>query len=269
VPNDDTFRMRVYYEQLHTLLAQVAQTEPEKAELIGTGSGLPQLVHLFNGFLERISRAFASDPLVFELIQDVKPLDELRGTRASSSRAHLAAKTYLTFSINGVLQILGAKLNLAAGVPANVSIDREGLFVAGQKFDALLAASRILGSARRSIRLVDGYIGGSVLDLMSIKEKPAVVQIITKASTLPGNFVTLAIAFNTQYGALGALSVRTSDAFHDRFLVIDENDFYHFGASLKDLGARGFMFSRLEEPSVIRSLKQTIESEWDKAAILI
>jgi hypothetical protein len=51
--------------------------------------------------------------------------------------------------------------------------------------------------------------------------------------------------------------------------VIDENDFYHFGASLKNLDARGFMFSRLEEPSVIRSLKQTIESEWDKAAILI
>ena len=269
MPNDDTLRMRVYYERLQALLAQVAQTVPERAEFSVVGSGLPALVRMFNSFLESTSSAFASDPLVRELIQDIKPIEELTGSRANSPNAHHNAKLGLTFSIDGIVQVLGAKLNAAGGVPANVSIDREGLFVAGQRFDALLAASRILASAHRSIRLLDGYISGTVLDLLSIKEKAVVIQIITKGVALPGNMVTLARAFNAQYGAPGPLSIRTSDAFHDRFLVIDEDDIYHFGASLKDLGARGFMFSRIEEPSVVRSLKQTIDAEWDKAATLI
>jgi hypothetical protein len=36
-----------------------------------------------------------------------------------------------------------------------------------------------------------------------------------------------------------------SDRFHDRFLIIDGSDVYHFGASLKDLGKKLFAFSKL------------------------
>jgi hypothetical protein len=82
------------------------------------------------------------------------------------------------------------------------------------------------------------------------------------------NVATLATAFNQQYGKQGALSIRASHAFHDRFLVVDDSEFYHFGASLKDLGARGFMFSKIEESSVVALLRKSINDDWTKAAIV-
>jgi hypothetical protein len=73
---------------------------------------------------------------------------------------------------------------------------------------------------------------------------------------------TAAEAFNRQYGGL---ETRMSRAFHDRFVFVDETDFYHFGASLKDLGNRGCMFSRIEEQDVIDALQSKWTQEWAKA----
>ena len=49
--------------------------------------------------------------------------------------------------------------------------------------------------------------------------------------------------FNAQYGGL---SVKTSMAFHDRFLIIDDKEPYLIGASLKDLGRKCFGFTKME-----------------------
>ena len=49
--------------------------------------------------------------------------------------------------------------------------------------------------------------------------------------------------FNAQYGGL---AVRTSAAFHDRFLIIDDKELYLIGASLKDLGKKCFAFTKLD-----------------------
>jgi hypothetical protein len=74
----------------------------------------------------------------------------------------------------------------------------------------------------------------------------------------------MATDFNRPYGRL---SIRTSSAFHDRFIIIDDKDFYHFGASIKDLGNRGFMFSRIEEPELMKILLGNFQVEWSKAKI--
>lgn len=73
---------------------------------------------------------------------------------------------------------------------------------------------------------------------------------------------TKAAEFNKQYGGL---YIRTSKEFHDRFVIIDNTDFYHFGASIKDLGNKGFMFSRIEEPEIIKNLSSKLSQEWEKA----
>jgi hypothetical protein len=75
--------------------------------------------------------------------------------------------------------------------------------------------------------------------------------------------VPLAKGFKTQYGGLDVLR---STAFHDRFVFVDGTTCYHFGASLKDLGKKGFMFSRIEEPSVLAAIRKQFEDEWAKAA---
>ena len=58
---------------------------------------------------------------------------------------------------------------------------------------------------------------------------------------------------------------RTSDTFHDRFVVVDNAEFYHLGASTKDLGMRGFMYSRIEEQAIIDLLRQKLDKEWKRA----
>lgn len=123
-----------------------------------------------------------------------------------------------------------------------VKAGREGVFFAGQTFDALYRAAQIFSDAKMTIRVVDGYIGEDLLNLLAKKQAGVIVEILTKP--LSASLVTLCKAFNQQYRGL---SVRSSGAFHDRFVIVDDREFFHFGASIKDAGKRGFMFSLIEE----------------------
>ena len=61
--------------------------------------------------------------------------------------------------------------------------------------------------------------------------------------------------------------VKTSPAFHDRFVVIDNAAVYHFGASIKDLGKKAFMFSLIEEPEILATLHTKLGAEWGSAPV--
>lgn len=143
-----------------------------------------------------------------------------------------------------------------------MKVGREGIFFAGQYYDAIQRASEILAAAKSAIVLIDGYVGREVLDLLAVKGAAVGVRILTKE--LPPGFAPLASAFNRQHGGL---EVRLSDAFHDHFVIIDGGDVYHFGASIKNLGKHGFMFSRVEEPEVVGLLRRRFEDEWNKAQV--
>lgn len=145
-----------------------------------------------------------------------------------------------------------------------LEIKSEGVFFAGQCYDAFQLVKEILSQATQSIILIDGYINDNVLNLFTLKKTDVEVSILTKA--VSPIIRTAANAFNRQFGNL---SIRTSQAFHDRFLIIDDKDFYHFGASIKDLGSRGFMFSRIEEPRVMDSLRAEWAQEWATANVEI
>jgi hypothetical protein len=58
------------------------------------------------------------------------------------------------------------------------------------------------------------------------------------------------------------LEIRISKDYHDRFLIIDETTFYHFGASLKDLGNKAFMFSKIEEEKNKATLLEKWQTDW-------
>ena len=141
---------------------------------------------------------------------------------------------------------------------------REGIFFAGQSFDAMRLVMGLLGDAKRDIAVIDGYIGQVVLDLLTAKDSAVAVRILTKQ--LPPAVKAAATAFNQQYGGL---SIRQSSAFHDRFIIVDDTDFYHLGASIKDAGRRAFMFSRIEEPDVLERLRTSFEGEWAKSTVIV
>jgi hypothetical protein len=134
---------------------------------------------------------------------------------------------------------------------------------AGQFFDSIQRVGEILSKAQQSVVIIDAYFDEKVLALLTSKDQGVEVKILTKNVT-PA-LKAQAIAFNKQYGKL---NVRKSSAFHDRFIFVDDSEFYHFGTSFdKHLGNRGFMFSRIEEPVIINSLRQKFAQEWNGASV--
>ncbi|AFL69547.1 RhuM family protein [Sulfurospirillum barnesii] len=110
---------------------------------------------------------------------------------------------------------------------------KEGIFFNGQVFDAYALLSDLIKRAKVSITLIDNYIDESILTLFS-KNKSVKFTVYTGNITKQ---LQLDIEkYNKQYGNL---EVKTTQNFHDRFLICDES-VYHFGASLKDLGKKVF-----------------------------
>ena len=112
----------------------------------------------------------------------------------------------------------------------------KGIFFDGSVFDAHKFAIELISSAKSSIFLIDNYIDTSVLTLMSHKRKGVNVKIYTHSVT--EKLKLSKEKFNKQYGSLELVEFSKA---HDRFLIIDDAEFYHIGASLKDLGKRWFI----------------------------
>ena len=120
----------------------------------------------------------------------------------------------------------------------------EGIFYDGQIFDAYKFATDVIRTAKKSILLIDNYVDESVLLMMSKRNEGVTATIYTHTIS---NQLKLDIQkHNSQYPRI---EVNTHKQCHDRFLIIDDTDVYHIGASLKDLGKKMFAFSKLDIPS--------------------
>jgi hypothetical protein len=123
-------------------------------------------------------------------------------------------------------------------------IAKQGVFFDGQVFDAYLFVSKLIRSAKKSIIILDNYVDETVFALLSKADNKVKVYILTKNIT---DTLKLDLKkYNQQYQKVELLKFGLA---HDRFLIIDQHDIYHVGASLKDLGTKWFAFSRLEQTS--------------------
>ena len=115
----------------------------------------------------------------------------------------------------------------------------EGLFYDGQIFDAYNLISDFIRKAKREIILIDNYIDDSVLKILDKRDKNVSATIYTAHFS---EKLQLDLAkHNSQYIPI---NIKTFKKFHDRFLIIDD-DVYHIGASIKDLGKSVFAFSKM------------------------
>ena len=117
----------------------------------------------------------------------------------------------------------------------------EDIFFNGQIFDAYVFAINLIKSAKKSLILIDNYVDESVL-LMLTKRNSGVTAITYTGKVSEGLLLDLQ-KHNNQYPEI---IIREYKQAHDRFLIIDETDVYHLGASLKDLGKKLFAFSKLD-----------------------
>ena len=122
----------------------------------------------------------------------------------------------------------------------------QGVFYEGQLWDACSLVEKLIERAKKTVVLIDSWVGPGTLDMLAKKRKGVTVDVVTspRGNKLAESDIT---KFNAQYGGL---SVKTSTAFHDRFLIIDDKELYLIGASLKDLGQKCFGFTALDKSNI-------------------
>ena len=117
---------------------------------------------------------------------------------------------------------------------------RQGIFYNGQVYDAYTFVSDLVRSAKKRIILIDNYVDETVLTLLDKRTEG--VSAIIYTQQISRQFQLDIDRHNAQYASVFVETFRLS---HDRFLCID-NDVYHIGASIKDLGKKWFGFSKME-----------------------
>ena len=126
---------------------------------------------------------------------------------------------------------------------------KQKIFFNGQIYDAFSLMVEIVEKAEKELILIDNYVDVNTLNILSKKKDGVNVLIVTSGN---GNLTDKDVAkFNSQYPKL---AVKISKDFHDRFFIIDRNEVYHIGASIKDAGKKSFGITKLEEQDLIDSL---------------
>ena len=126
---------------------------------------------------------------------------------------------------------------------------KQKIFFDGQIYDAYSLVINIIKKAKEKILIIDNYVDDSVLQMLVKKNKDVKVTILTSEKS---NISKLDIQkFNKEYPIL---ELNKSNKFHDRFIVIDNKEIYHVGASLKDLGKKCFAISKIEDIEYIDKL---------------
>ncbi len=130
---------------------------------------------------------------------------------------------------------------------------KQGIFFEGQMFDAYKFTSELIRGAKKSIILIDNYVDDAVLTLLSKRGENVAAAIYTK--NISKQLKLDLKKHNSQYPKIVAHEFKNA---HDRFLIVDETQLYHFGASLKDLGKKWFAFSRMDSMTndVLQKLKK-------------
>ena len=126
---------------------------------------------------------------------------------------------------------------------------KQRIFFDGQIYDAYSIIVDIIKRANNKILIIDNYIDDSVLKMLAKKKKNVEVIILTSDKS---NIDNLDIKkFNKEYPIL---KVAKTNKFHDRFIIIDNKEMYHLGASIKDLGKKCFAINRIEDVEIIEKI---------------
>ena len=126
---------------------------------------------------------------------------------------------------------------------------KQKIFFEGQMYDAYSLIIDIIRKANKKILIIDNYIDDSVLKMLTKKNKNVEVVILTSNKS---NIQKIDIQkFNKEYPIL---KVAETNKFHDRFIVIDNKEMYHLGASIKDLGKKCFGINKIEDLDIVEKV---------------
>ncbi len=126
---------------------------------------------------------------------------------------------------------------------------KQRIFFEGQIYDAYSLIIDIIKRANKKILIIDNYVDDSVLKMLAKKKKNVEVVILTSNKS---NIQNIDIQkFNKEYPIL---KMSKTNKFHDRFIVLDNEEMYHLGASIKDLGRKCFGINKIEDKEIIEKI---------------
>jgi len=151
-------------------------------------------------------------------------------------------------SLENKVELLSSKFNILESKELKPS---HGIFYDGQMFDAYTFVSDLIRESKSSIVLIDNYIDDSVLTLFSKNQN---IEVTIYTHTISKQLKLDVVKYNAQYKDITIKNFKDS---HDRFMIIDNQNVYHIGASLKDLGKKWFAFSKIgiDSGDILKRLK--------------
>ena len=126
---------------------------------------------------------------------------------------------------------------------------KQKIFFDGQIWDSYSLIVDLIKKANNKITIIDNYVDDSVLKMLSKKKENVEVTILTSEKSKIQNLDIE--KFNTEYPIL---KVEKTNKFHDRFIILDEKEMYHLGASIKDLGKKCFGINKIEDIELIEKV---------------
>ena len=147
---------------------------------------------------------------------------------------------------------------------SGAEVESQYFFPQGATHDAYVKIREILRIANSTVTIVDPYIDESIFQMLTSVQQPRLsVKLLT--SKLPPDFALEAQKFTTQHSDI-SLEVRRTKEFHDRFIILDDSQCYHVGASIKDAGNKVFMISQVQDQKNVDALLQEHEQSWNAAS---
>lgn len=136
---------------------------------------------------------------------------------------------------------------------------KQKIFFEGQIWDSYELIINIIKMATNRMVIIDNYIDDTILKMLRKKNKDVEVIILTSPKC---NITKLDILkFNEQYPTL---KIVRAGQFHDRFILIDNKELYHCGASLKDLGKKCFGINKMESADFVKNIECLLGAENEK-----
>ena len=187
-------------------------------------------IRIMNTFVE-MRRFIANNALLFEKVSDIE-LKQLEYQKSTDEK------------FDKVFQYI-----------EDHAESEQKIFFDGQIYDAFSLITSIIQKAQKEIILIDGYVDVDTLNILAKKNDGVDVKIYTYANAQLTN--RDAANFNAQYPTL---TVKKTQAFHDRFIVLDGKTAYHIGASIKDAGKKCFGISLIDDSGVVADLLNRLKT---------
>lgn len=168
-------------------------------------------------------------------------------------------------AITATLEKIGWRIEQGRLIPTRSDV-KELFFPKDTQHDAYVEIRKLFQKAIGSITVVDPYLDSSVLIVLStISTSSLTVRLLTHK--IPSDFPQEARKFLAQHTSF-TLEARRSKEFHDRFIVLDNDECWHVGCSIKDAGSKAFMLSKMEDQGNRDALVSQLKNSWSTAEII-